>query len=121
MSRKAIIVALVAFDRPLIELRTMLESTVVKPDTVTTLSKDPLISVLRRFLNGCLDASEINEWANMLEGLIFATDEVDFPEEGGELLRKALYRISNPYLFGPLTAERARGLIASLEQGMLCE
>jgi len=74
-----------------------------------TLAKHHLTSVLERFLLGELDASEVERWANLVEG----RDDVDISTAGRHAL-DALHELANPLLTQALSVERARTLVSLL-------
>ncbi len=67
-----------------------------------------LISVLHRYANGALSASDVECWANLLEG----RDDICFENGAEEWIGAVVYELANPTLTVPLDINRARQLIA---------
>lgn len=66
--------------------------------SLVTLSANHIKMVLTKFLNGDTAASEIEDWANFIEG----RDDIDY-----ENYQDYVYQLANPYLEGNLTKESA--------------
>ena len=67
-------------------------------------------AVFSRFLNGEIDARQLEEWADNLE----SREDVGFDPQQEGILKDLLFRIANPTLNEPLTA----GLIEGLQSGL---
>lgn len=80
-------------------------------DDLVLLAKDHALSVLRRFLEGCLSASEVEDWANAIEG----REDIGFEGQNEDMLQELIYELANPILTRPLTSSSAAEWIARLE------
>jgi hypothetical protein len=71
---------------------------------LVTLTSTHVAEVLRRYLQGTLTASQVEEWANAVEG----REDVDYIGEEGDVLREAVHELANPLLtreLSPATAQ----------------
>jgi len=75
------------------------------------LTKNHALSALRRFLDGSLSASEVEEWANAIEG----REDIGFEGQNEDMLQELIYELANPILTRPLTSSSAAEWIARLE------
>jgi hypothetical protein len=72
-----------------------------------------VVSGLRRYLAGELQASEVREWAEVVE----VRDDLELEPGHAEALREALFTLATPEAQGQLDATLAVALIASLTRG----
>lgn len=108
--RENAVKALVEYSNSLALIREKLEGFPwdYQGDTVK-LSQGHIINVLNRYLNGTLSTSDIEEWAELIEG----RDDISFVEESENWIAETLYELANPYLTELLTPERAQAIIKS--------
>lgn len=71
------------------------------------LKKKHLTLALQRYLQGVLSHSDIESWANQIEG----REDVQFESGCEQLVEEVLYELANPDLTKPLNQPRARMLI----------
>jgi hypothetical protein len=111
MSRLAVLRELIEFDKPLKELKKNLlgfdwdfegEPFIVD---VTSVRK-----ILERFINESYSASEIYEWANLVE----CREDLEFEESRYQALDSVIEYLANPALHGKLTAESCVELLGLL-------
>ena len=76
------------------------------------LRREHLVSVLSRYLSGKLSASDVEKWANLLEG----RDDICFEKGSEEWINEVVYELANPSLTMPLDIDRARILIVGASQ-----
>lgn len=69
-----------------------------------------VVSVLRRYLAGELQASEVREWAELVE----VRDDIEFEGGHDEAAKEALFTLATPETQGQLDTGLAASLIASL-------
>jgi hypothetical protein len=100
MDRAAILAALIAFDRPLVRLREMLDTLDWAANPAATLRRADIAAVLRRFAAGSLGAAEVEHWANLVE----SREDLSFEPRHEEAIADALFDIGNPDLQGDLPA-----------------
>ena len=67
-------------------------------DELAMLQRTDVVELLNAFVAGDVQAADVEAWAEGLAG----RDDVGFEEPDSELLRRALYELSTPELFGPL-------------------
>jgi hypothetical protein len=72
-----------------------------------TLTSRHIASIVNRFLSGELSSSDIERWANLIEG----RDDVDFEKEHQGWIGMVVHELANPILTEPLTVSRARELL----------
>ncbi|TFI59104.1 hypothetical protein E2493_06150 [Sphingomonas parva] len=93
MDRAAAISALIAFDRPLGELRAVLDGlSGESAGAVAVVRRDDIAAVLRRFLAGKIAAGEVEAWACLVE----CRDDLEFEPRHEEDVADALYDLSDP-------------------------
>lgn len=76
------------------------------------LNREHLIDVLQRYLNKELMASDVENWANLLEG----REDINFESGAEDLVDETLYQLANPDLTTPLTEGLAKNLIGNLSK-----
>jgi len=74
------------------------------------LTRQHIINVLRRYQNGEINKTEIESWANAVEG----REDIGREQSYITLIDQVLYELANPYLVEPLTEERAEALSKEL-------
>lgn len=96
MTRQDAVQALVQFSQPLTVLDAELRANGWdwEGPPLATLGSGNLCSILNRYLLGELMDSDVEAWANMLEG----RDDVEF----GPDIAKAIFDLANPHLQGSL-------------------
>ena len=110
MTRQETVQSLVLYDRPLDVLR---EGVAAFPydwpgPPLATLRRDHVISVLERWERGQLSASEVEDWANLVE----TRDDLDHDPADPRITR-AVFDLANPLLQGDL-GQVAPALIRAL-------
>ena len=73
-----------------------------------------LVNVLRRYLNRELVATDIEQWANLLE----AREDIFFEKNAEGQLDEVLYELANPVLTASLDDDRASAIIEALTGGL---
>jgi hypothetical protein len=77
------------------------------------LTKRHLAAALARYLRGELTVSDVENWANQIEG----REDVQFEAGSEQLIGSILYEIANPTLTYPLDIVRARALLEMMGEG----
>ena len=72
------------------------------------LRREHLINVIDRYTRGDLSASEVEQWANLLEG----REDISFEKNSEEWISKLIYELANPSITVPLNKDHARTLLA---------
>jgi hypothetical protein len=98
MDRSAALAALVAFDRPLADLRAMLDTLDWSAEPAGTLRCADIAAVLRRFAAAELSARDVEHWANLVE----SREDLAFEPRREETIADALFDLDNPDLQGEL-------------------
>jgi hypothetical protein len=78
----------------------------------TELNRTHLTRVLKRYLSRELSESDVERWANMLEG----REDTCFEKGAEAQLELALLELANPTLTTPLDGERATAMIEALSK-----
>lgn len=99
MTRKEAIRSLVAFDRPLGELRELIASFPFDwgGPPLGTLRRQDLLAVLARWQSGELTPEEVEDWANLVE----VRDDLDH-DATDPAVANAVFDLANPLLQGQL-------------------
>jgi hypothetical protein len=69
-----------------------------------------VIAVLERYLAGALEASQVERWADAIEG----REDIEFAPGKEEILSKVLFRLSTPEITEVLTRELALRIVNEL-------
>lgn len=111
LNRQQILGSLLKLDRPLVVvLRDLAGVAWDSEEELVTLRPAHLIEILSRFKSGGLDAEDVENWANAIEG----RDDIEFGDDDHGTLKEVLFNLANPELEGPLTAETAEGWVERL-------
>ena len=103
--------SLLRLDQPVDHLETAVGRLPWDSDrSLVTLTGADAASILERFARGELSASDVERWANAVEG----REDIDFDEGHESELREALFELANPLLTEPLTPARAAQWVARL-------
>jgi hypothetical protein len=109
MDRASSVIALLEAQRPLRELQERLASFPWdSEDDLASLSPRHLRGILTKFLEGTLSSTEVEAWANAVEG----REDVAIPPC---LVQDALHELANPQLTQALTPVRAQHWLSELE------
>ena len=104
--------AQLAFEQPLEQHRTVLATFSWDADAeLAVLSSSHIANVLSRFVAGRIVATDVEAWANAIEG----RDDIGFESAKEQLLRELLHELANPLLTQSLTRERAVQLLKEIE------
>lgn len=103
--RTKTLVDLIELRTPLSEVADALKAFPWDTDTIhATLSIKDALRVLDRLAKGELHASEVEFWADAIEG----RDDIAYANEAEELLQRFIFELANPELVGgPLTVADA--------------
>jgi hypothetical protein len=92
MDRPALLAALIAFDRPLAELRAGLDALDPPARAVATVRREDVVAILRRYLAGQLDAGSVSDWAALVE----SREDLEFEPRHEEAVSDALADLAYP-------------------------
>jgi len=113
-ARKKALEALLAFEQP-DEFNAALTAFPWDSDAeLVFLSAGHLKNVLSRFATGRASATEVEKWANAVEG----RDDIGFERADMQRLRELVHELANPILTQPLTRERAVKLLTNISRGV---
>lgn len=76
-------------------------------EELVNLTRQHILNVLRNYQEGKIDETEVEDWANAIEG----REDIGREKSYEELINQILYELANPYLTEKLTQERAKSLI----------
>ncbi len=111
IDRMSTIKDLVSFATPLSELRSKLSklSWDYEGEQVI-LGASHIVNVLQKYLNNDLCATEVEDWANAIEG----REDIEFDSRNHAMIEDIVHELANPVLTQPLTPIRAHMLCRSL-------
>ena len=113
--RKKVLEALLGFEQPVEQLSTALTAFPWDSDMeLAFLSVGHAANLLKRFVTGRTTASEVENWANAVEG----RDDIGFESGNEQLLREFVHELANPLITQPLTPERAIELLKKCSLGL---
>lgn len=116
-----------AADRRVIALRRLLEGAAPLDTAIAVIGTLPwdsteelvmllpehVIKMLERFLSGELASSDLERWANAIEG----RDDIGLDADASDALEEVIFELANPTLQGATTAESARAWVTRLGSG----
>lgn len=112
-NRLALVKALIELSLPLDELDSRLrEFDWDFEDAPIELRRTHVIYALGRYLNGELSASDVERWANLVEG----REDIYFEESSGGQLDEVIYELANPTLTASLDEVHASTIIEALSE-----
>ncbi|MCC6341921.1 MAG: hypothetical protein IT166_06975 [Bryobacterales bacterium] len=100
---RAAVEALILLDRPPGEIRRMLEPISPDADLVppVILRRADVLAVFRRYLDGHLEALDLERWAEMFEG----RSDVQCEDTPDHILDQVMLELAHPLLYEPITRE----------------
>lgn len=100
MEKKEILLSLKSLDAPMSEIKSSLNENVWDSEVeLVTLTRQDIANVLSRFLDHKLSATDLEDWADAIEG----RDEIGFEEGHEDLLKDIIFELANPEIHEPLT------------------
>jgi len=104
---------LVGFKRPLAEIEKELGGISWDcEDELVVLKVCQVVDVLRRYIDGEINADDVEGWANLIE----CREDVAFQENKSGIISNLIYELANPVLEGEITQEKCRQIIESLRR-----
>jgi hypothetical protein len=104
--------ALVEGERPISEIRMMIEPFEFDSDPLVVLRADQVLDKILRFLDKEIDSVYLEEWANLIEG----RDDIQFDEADENEIKEVVHDLANPVLSGPIDSANANQMIARLHK-----
>ena len=77
---------------------------------IITLKKEHLIHILNQYLNHSLSASDLENWANVIE----CREDITYETEGEDFINDIIFDLANPILSDPLSPELVKQYITQL-------
>ncbi len=103
--------AVVTLSHPIAELTQAVSSLPWDcPTPLVSLTSADASAVLQRYLDGTISPSDIEEWANLIEG----REDIGFESGQVESLIELVNELANPITMGALTTERAQTWLCRL-------
>jgi hypothetical protein len=101
--RKEILHELIRFEQPSFPLIQELEAFGWDwpEEPLVTLTREDVLRIIERFLGGEITAMELQEWAENIE----LREDVEFGEQGDQVVDDVFFRLATPFINVPLTAE----------------
>jgi hypothetical protein len=104
--------SLLEFDKPPTEIVPALNSfSWDSKQPLITLQRQHIVNILQGYLNGKFSASDVENWANAIEGREDIAQEDDFKD----ILNEVIFALANPLLSRPLSPNSAQKYLAQLE------
>jgi len=115
MTRLTLVASLVECQGDITALRARLWRYPFDADVpLLTLQPSHIISVLERFISGVMPASDVESWAEAVEG----RDDIAYAEGADATISDALAVLSAPEVNGALTPEFAQSLLRQLRHAL---
>jgi len=80
------------------------------PNNPIFLQRYQLASIIKRYLGGMLDPSDIEDWA----AVVLSRSDIQFPPNHAYVIEDVLQKLADPVSHGRLTKRFARDLLQSL-------
>ncbi len=110
INRLAVVRDLLTFSTPLKKAMTQLSMTDWDYDGIgVELTKKHIAMALRRYIQGELSESDIENWANQIEG----REDVRFAFGHEQEVEDLIFELANPTLTYPLSIPRAKALLGT--------
>jgi hypothetical protein len=107
-SRRSALTSLLAYDRPIEELRTTLaEFEWDCSEPLVSLTREHVLFILRRFLAGGLAAEAVEAWADLVE----VRDDIEFQDDQ---VSDIIFVLANPMINGALDNQLAKRFLSEI-------
>ena len=111
LTRYQLLNALLTFDQPLSDIFDSLNKLSWDSEEVLIkLKKEHIIDLLQRYLQDQLSTTDVENWANAIEG----REDIEPEENDQEILDEILFDLANPLLSQPLSPESAQDYLTQL-------
>lgn len=112
IERKSLLEKLVRFEAKLAIILPLLQPFGWDSDEILViLRREDIISVLNRYLKSGLSASDVEQWANAIEG----REDIGYESGHESTISAAIHELANPALTRPLTIQTAKELIGQVQ------
>ncbi len=110
-TRYQLLNALLTFEQPLLDILDSLNKLSWDSEEILIkLKKEHIIHLLQRYLQGQLSITDVENWANAIEG----REDIEPEENGKGILDEILFDLANPLLSQPLSPESAQDYLTQL-------
>lgn len=111
-TRIQLLKSLLKFDKPPSEILPVLNSFGWdSKQPLITLQRQHIVNILQEYLNGKLSASDVENWANAIEG----REDIAQEDDCEDIIDKVIFDLANPWLSCPLSPNSAQKYLAELE------
>lgn len=110
MTRKEILNHLIKFDLPLNDIQNQLADYEWESEELILFKKDHLRLVLKKYVEGLISSSSIEQWANIIE----CREDISYFEPDSQLMKEIIYILANPDISERLTKKNACKFIEKL-------
>ena len=105
ITRVELLNSLLKFEQPLSEILPLLNSFEWDSEKeLILLNKRHIVEIIQRYLDGKLSSSEVEDWANAIEG----REDIEYERDCEQMIDDAIYELANPLLTRSLSADSAR-------------
>ncbi len=110
-TRLELLNSLIEFKQPLSSILSSLKTFPWDSDEVlVTFQKEHLIHVVNQYLNNHFSASDVENWANAIEG----REDIGYATQDKDILNDLIFELANPILTSPLSPDIAREYLIKL-------
>jgi ArsR family metal-binding transcriptional regulator len=110
-TRYQLLDALLTFDQPLSDiLNSLNQLSWDREKVLINLKKTHIINILQRYLQGQLSVTDVENWANAIEG----REDIEPEENDQDILEEILFDLANPLLSQPLSPESVKDYLTQL-------
>ena len=114
-TRSQLLNALLTFEQPLSDILDSLNRLSWDSEEVLIkLQKKHIIHLLQRYLQGQLSITDVENWANAIEG----REDIEPEENDQGILDEILFYLANPLLSQPLSHESAQDYLTQLNSNI---
>ncbi|EAZ90215.1 hypothetical protein [Crocosphaera chwakensis] len=111
LTRYQLLDALLTFDQPLLDtLDSLNRLSWDSEEVLIKLKKEHILHVLQRYLQGQLSITDVENWANAIEG----REDIESEENAQGIIDEILFDLANPLLSQPLSPESAQDYLTQL-------
>ncbi|MGK7946046.1 MAG: hypothetical protein AB4058_16410 [Microcystaceae cyanobacterium] len=111
-TRHQLLNTLLKFEQPLSDtLNSLNNFSWDSEEVLVSLNKEHLINILQRYLQGELSLTDVENWANAIEG----REDIEYEENYEEILEEILFVLANPLLSKPLSSHSAQDYLNQLD------
>ena len=103
---------LIKLERPVEDVLSQLRAYPWDSDPLVQLTVDAVVSVLRRYMLGEIEAQAVAAWADAIEG----RDDIGLVSKHRQSLKEVIWELANPEANGPITRDRASTLYSQLSK-----